>query len=403
MDTKILNQTKQIMKIMKKISFKLTMLLAFGAVIFTTSCDEDEPEVVPVEAPVASFTVSASSVELGTAITFTNTSTNATASQWSFGDGETSNDTSPSHTYEMVGSYTVTLIATGEGGTNQTTAEVIVNEPIPTAEPIEVYFTDNTGDVFTVQKISGIGLDIKVETAFSTTGYSVNMIYDDANGKVYYSDDDNGQVVSVNLDGTGQEIVASGIDQPRGLALNDDQSILYVIERGLDQVLLVDLSTDVITVLYTIEDFGIDAEAGLLPEALAYHNGDLFITAVEFDAESVWTAKADGSSVSVTNIIDYNAGGYGYSVVVDATNNKLYFDNTDSNKIQVSDLDGSNISSVVNTTEKAYGLALDLAAGKIYYGDNAGSIKRANLDGTGEEDLSTVVDRVNRGLFIVKM
>jgi DNA-binding beta-propeller fold protein YncE len=302
----------------------------------------------------------------------------------------------------LVGNYTVTLIASGEGGTNQTTAEVTITEPAPVEEPTEVYFTDNTGDVFTVQKISGIGVETVVETAFSTTGYAINMIYDDANGKVYYSDDDNGQIVSVNLDGTNQEILATGLAEPRGLALNDDQTLLYFNERGIDQVSVIDLSTSVITVLYTIEDFGITPEDGLIPEALAFHNGDLYITAVEIDAESVWMAKADGSSESVTNIIDYDAGGYGYSIVVDPTNNKLFFDDTDSNKILTSDLDGANISSVANTGEKAYGLALDLEAGKIYYGDNAGSIKRANLDGSEEEDLSTVQDRVNRGLFIVK-
>ncbi|MEQ8550371.1 MAG: PKD domain-containing protein [Cyclobacteriaceae bacterium] len=390
------------MKTVKKISFRLLMLLSLASVTIMTSCDEDEPEVIPATPPVASFTASASSVELGTAITFTNTSTDATAAQWSFGDGETSTDMSPSHTYALVGNYTVTLIASGEGGTNQTTAEVTITEPAPTEEPIEVYFTDNTGDVFTVQKISGIGVEIKVETAFSTTGYAINMIYDDVNGKVYYSDDDNGQIVSVNLDGTSQEIVATGLAEPRGLALNDDQTLLYFNERGIDQVSVIDLSTSVITILYTIEDFGIAPEDGLIPEALAYHNGDLYITAVEIDAESVWTAKADGSSETVTNIIDYNTGGYGYSIVVDPTNNKLFFDDTDSNKIMTSDLDGANISSVANTGDKAYGLALDLDAGKIYYGDNAGSIKRANLDGSEEEDLSTVQDRVNRGLFIVK-
>ncbi|MEQ8238129.1 MAG: PKD domain-containing protein, partial [Cyclobacteriaceae bacterium] len=109
------------MKTVKKISFRLLMLLSLASVTIMTSCDEDEPEVIPATPPVASFTASASSVELGTAITFTNTSTDATAAQWSFGDGETSTDMSPSHTYALVGNYTVTLIASGEGGTNQTT------------------------------------------------------------------------------------------------------------------------------------------------------------------------------------------------------------------------------------------------------------------------------------------
>ena len=53
-----------------------------------------------VESCVAPFTVN-----------FQNTSTNATNYTWNFGDGGTSTDVSPSHTYTADGVYTVTLVA----------------------------------------------------------------------------------------------------------------------------------------------------------------------------------------------------------------------------------------------------------------------------------------------------
>ncbi|PCI94667.1 MAG: hypothetical protein COB15_13495 [Flavobacteriales bacterium] len=56
-------------------------------------------------------------------ITFTNNSINGTSYLWSFGDGNTSTTTSPSHTYTSTGVYTVTLITNGSSscGTNDTT------------------------------------------------------------------------------------------------------------------------------------------------------------------------------------------------------------------------------------------------------------------------------------------
>jgi len=53
---------------------------------------------------------------------FTNTSTNATSYSWTFGDGTTSTEESPNHTYAANGQYTVCLTVTGTCGTEPTTA-----------------------------------------------------------------------------------------------------------------------------------------------------------------------------------------------------------------------------------------------------------------------------------------
>ena len=74
-------------------------------------------------APVANFSASPTSGTPPLAVTFTNSSTNATSYSWDFnGDGITNSTApNPAHTYATAGTYTVILAATGPGGTNEKT------------------------------------------------------------------------------------------------------------------------------------------------------------------------------------------------------------------------------------------------------------------------------------------
>lgn len=66
---------------------------------------------VSVSNPTASAIATPDSAAIGTPITFSNSSTGASAYTWNFGDGNTSASASPTHTYGAAGTYTVTLTA----------------------------------------------------------------------------------------------------------------------------------------------------------------------------------------------------------------------------------------------------------------------------------------------------
>jgi PKD repeat protein len=73
-------------------------------------------------APIANFTVNAVSGSTPFAATFTDLSTNEPTSWlWNFGDGQTSTEQNPVHTYVTAGTYTVSLNTTNAGGSNTAT------------------------------------------------------------------------------------------------------------------------------------------------------------------------------------------------------------------------------------------------------------------------------------------
>lgn len=91
--------------------------------------------------PVA--TAGFTSSQNGLSVNFTNTSTNATSYSWQFGDGQTSTEQNPSHTYLNDGNYTVILTATNDCGPVTSTQNLVIATP-PTA-------------VFSASQTSGCG------------------------------------------------------------------------------------------------------------------------------------------------------------------------------------------------------------------------------------------------------
>lgn len=91
---------------MKK-SLIFASLIALTA-IFAVSCKKENA----VEEPKPRFSYEAS----GLTVKFANQSQNAETYAWDFGDGQTSTENEPEHTYAKYGSYTVTLTAKNAGG-----------------------------------------------------------------------------------------------------------------------------------------------------------------------------------------------------------------------------------------------------------------------------------------------
>lgn len=100
----------------------LYILSLFTLVFFLTSCPGSKD---PEPAPVAEFEVQITQAPGG--IFTINNSENADEFFWDFGDGTTSDDVEPSHTYGANGNYKIKLRAKGAGGEDSYSQTVTIS------------------------------------------------------------------------------------------------------------------------------------------------------------------------------------------------------------------------------------------------------------------------------------
>ena len=133
----------------------LVVLLVVAALVIPSAavgCGEDEEEAV-----YAHFTASPTSGLAPLAVSFTDQSVGEiTEWAWDFGDGSTSTEQNPSHSY-AAGDYHVSLTVTGPGGSDtETKADYIEAQgavvaaftasPVSGRPPLEVQFTDQSAE-----------------------------------------------------------------------------------------------------------------------------------------------------------------------------------------------------------------------------------------------------------------
>ncbi len=106
-------------------------------------------------------------------------------------------------------------------------------------------------------------------------------------------------------------------------------------------------------------------------------------------SSSIYRANLDGSGLEPL-ITSGLAGPEG--IDIDSAGGKMYWVEfqPSGRRVRRANLDGSNIETLISGLAGPQGIALDLGAGKVYYADSLnGSIHRANLNGSGIEDLIT--------------
>jgi len=157
---------------------------------------------------------------------------------------------------------------------------------------------------------------------------------------------------------------------------------LYFADNGNDKILRCDLNGTNLEELVTtdIEVVGcIDIDRT---------GGKMYWT--DWSASTAHIKRADLTGGNIETLLSSLSGPYG--LALDVTGGKMYWTEFSSGVIRRANLDGSGMEDLVTTgLSHAAGIALDLTAGKMYWADGAteysAKIQRANLDGASVETL----------------
>jgi len=210
-----------------------------------------------------------------------------------------------------------------------------------------------------------------------------------AQSKMYFTD--TGQlIVRANLDGTGQQDVITSIVPDPGIALDVAGGKMYWgKDNGIHRANL--NGTGVATVLS-----GLAEPVGDI--ALDLTNGKIYW--MDRFKANLHRANLNGTGPQdlVTGAIDFHEGG----IALDVAGGKVYW--SEPERIRRANLDGTSPEDLViffptDPPNFPRDVALDLSAGKLYWSEifafgipNANKIRRANLNGTGAEDVITGLD-----------
>lgn len=304
-----------------KTKFQYYIIFALTTLAFV-SCQEDDS--LPPQSQ-AQFTASATTVKVGQEIQFTNSSQNATAYLWSFGDGTTSREVSPRKTYQSSDVFLVSLVSTGAGGSTISNMEITVTP----ASGFTVEDEDNL--------IAGTAVQF-TNTSLGGTSYSWSF------------------------------------GDPANSTSTDENPTFEYAGEGTYTVTLVASSSagqDTFTKEVTI---------GEAPESVL----ELFYIALGDEVIRKLALDGTGTTTDVASI----SGMGGIGLAYDAVNEKIYFSDFEvypNGNIWRMNVDGSGLENIASGIGDPYAIALDVDGGKIYWVDDDGNVSKANLDGSSPE------------------
>ncbi|MCC5920007.1 MAG: PKD domain-containing protein [Cyclobacteriaceae bacterium] len=366
------------MKIFNRIIAAMLLCLAF-------SCGTDDFPV-PEASFVADFTTDVTAETFAPAeVTFTNTSIiprseNETSFIWNFGDGNTSTERNPVHTYDEPGTYRVRLVLNAPG--TVTARERNINIRDASLVGSQLFFGDRvSGSIFSGIIEEGVSSGSVFELSGSPLAQPFSLAVDVSAQKLYMADREAGIIFRANFDGTGRERFREGLDLPTGLAVDEQNGMLYWASD--DAVNRTALSNSDLSAREEFATLG--AADDIEGVAVDPDNGRVYWIAYFGDLHS---KNMDGTNERVLAELVEGAG-------IAYFDNKIYFHSfqgSGNHTVRAINADGSGSIETVaaGIRRDIYGIAIDPNERIIYWTDQdpeePGGIRRANLDGSNVAD-----------------
>lgn len=186
----------------------LSLLFASILLLPFASCNKDEGNDDPnnnTDEPVACIGNDTNKVLLNEEMTFSNCSEFAASYEWDFGDGNTSTDENPKHTFTQKGTYTVTMTAFGEGDvSDETSLEIKVGQyelvklalyevDFANKNKLSVSFLQNDGEGMKIAQRDGLKTitpgdfyPVNIVPALPIIGVDFGVIFFDADSQEFF-------------------------------------------------------------------------------------------------------------------------------------------------------------------------------------------------------------------------
>lgn len=228
--------------------FRLSTYILTAAIV--SGCGGgSKPEREHNEVPLASLAVSATSVEIGTEITFTSTSTDTdgeiASHEWDFGDEASGEGVTATHTFAAAGTYTVTLMAVD--ASNAFGSATVEIEVLPPAIPVagftvensnvllaaDTLFTDTSSDdnavvtwAWDFGDSTGVSTEQNPVYAYTAEGvFTVSLTVTDAEGQT------DTVTMDVNVSNDTPPIASFSVTNPALVTLVDAANLVFLEEE----------------------------------------------------------------------------------------------------------------------------------------------------------------------------
>ena len=300
----------------KYIHFYCMLLLL---VIFA-GCNKEKPQAAFEMSPVSDdYCV----VQVGEEVIFTNKSTNADAYEWHFGDNDESTVENPKHSYDEIGAYWVTLVASNDDGLSQASGKVYVEEY---AEGLVINVCDSAAyrsfeedgtSVPSSKFISGCSV------WFLETLQDYNDLFDDIDNSVYSGETDaSGKIVFEDFKTNQKYYIVAYKKLSNGYLLNTRFTSLtsntkklqtytfpvhfYFNPTKLTMTVLINGTTDPLTnadvyLFDSYTDYSSGNTANAIDSAVTDVNGEVSFTDLEAQNYYYYIEKTSGSGLYTNN------------------------------------------------------------------------------------------------------
>jgi len=323
----------------------------------------------PTLFPVANFSSNVSEGYAPLSVHFTDNSRNVTECYWTFGDGTASTEKNPTHIYSKTGTYTVSLTASNENGTDSKLATINVLQP-----PVYAYIANMGSNTISVIDTTTNKVTTTLEVGTGPYGVGVS-----SDGKKVYVANNDSNTVSV-IDTTTNKVTATVPvgSKPYGIAVTPDGKKLYVTNHLDNTTSVIDTATNAVIATVPTEIY--PSGVAVTPDGTKVYLASL--AHIENSTNSI-VSVIDTVTNNVTASVPVGAASTGIAVTPDGK--KVYVANSLDNTVSVIDTVTNTIIAAVPVGVNPKGVAVGPDGKKVYV---------ANYDSNTTSIIDTVTDTV---------